>query len=97
MTLLKAMQNRRSIRRYTDEPVPKDKMEMILAAGLLAASSRAIRPWEFIVVQDRNMLGYMLGYMSACRQGGHAKMLEGASGAIVFFSGLRVFQRLIFL
>lgn len=78
MDLLEIMKKRRSIRRYTGEKIPEEKLEMILQAGLLSASGRAIRPWEFIVVQDKETLQYL----SECRIGS-AKMLQGADCAIV--------------
>lgn len=36
MELLEAMLNRRSVRRYTQEEIPEEKLEKILQAGLLA-------------------------------------------------------------
>ncbi len=77
-TLLKLMMDRRSVRSYTDEPVPEEKLEMILQAGLLAPSGRNTRPWEFVVVRDRETLRRM----AECRVGA-AKMLSGAACAIV--------------
>lgn len=78
MELLEMMKNRRSVRTYTGEPVPKEKLEKILQAGLLSASGRAIRPWEFIVVQKKETLKRMAGSRAA-----GAKMLEEADCAIV--------------
>ena len=78
MDLLEIMRKRRSIRRYTGEKIPEEKLETILQAGLLSASGRAIRPWEFIVVQDKDTLQYL----SDSRIGA-AKMLQGADCAIV--------------
>lgn len=78
MNLLEIMQKRHSIRKYTDEAVPEESLQMVLQAGLLSASSRSIRPWELIVVRDRDTLKKM----SDCRVGA-AKMLAGASAAIV--------------
>lgn len=78
MDLLEVMQNRRSVRKYTNEPVSDEKLTTILQAGLLSASSRSIRPWELIVVRDKAMLGRM----SECRVGS-AKMLEKADAVIV--------------
>ena len=78
MELLEIMRKRRSIRKYTQEEVPEEKLEMILQAGLLSASGRRIRPWEFIVVRDKESLKAMSG----CRVGA-AKMLEGADCAVV--------------
>lgn len=47
---------RHSIRRYTDEPVDPEQVRLILEAGLLAPSSKSGRPWQFIVVEDKEML-----------------------------------------
>ena len=56
MELLDMMRNRRSVRRYTGEPVPEDKLLMILQAGLLSASAKGGRPWELIVVREKETL-----------------------------------------
>ncbi len=47
---------RRSIRKYQDKSVETEKIDQLVEAALLAPSSRAIRPWEFIVVQDKALL-----------------------------------------
>lgn len=78
MNLLEMMQNRRSIRKYTEEPIAKEKLEQVLQAGLLSESGHGARPWQLIVVQDPDMLKKM----ASCREGS-AKMLEGADAAIV--------------
>jgi len=58
MKLLEIMMNRRSVRNYTGEKIPQEKLEQILQAGLLSASGRNRRPWELIVVQEKNTLLY---------------------------------------
>lgn len=78
MDLLEIMRNRRSVRKYTREPISDERIEKILRAGLLSASSRGIRPWEFILVRERETLEKM----AACREGA-ANMLKGADAAIV--------------
>ena len=78
MELLDMMLNRRSVREYTGDHIPGDKLEMILQAGLAAPSGRGRQPWEFIVVQTRDALKKL----SECRDGS-AKMLEHADCAIV--------------
>lgn len=54
--MLEQLKNRRSIRRYRDQRVDKDKVDTILKAGLLAPSSRGRRPWEFVLVDDKKTL-----------------------------------------
>jgi nitroreductase len=50
------LQKRRSIRRFRDQPVEKEKVNMLVEAALRAPSSRGVNPWEFVVVSDRSML-----------------------------------------
>ncbi len=76
--LLRTMQKRRSVRSYTGDPVPMEKLNLILEAGMLAPSGRAIRPWELIVIRDKQKLIDL----SSCRMGGAARMLVGADLAI---------------
>lgn len=78
MELLEIMQKRRSVRTYTGEPVPEESIEKILSAGLLSPSGKGLRPWEFILVQDKEMLCQM-----AKSRAMGAKMLEQADCAIV--------------
>ena len=78
MDLLNVMQKRRSVRTYTEEAVTEEKLTCILQAGLLSASGKAIRPWEFIVVRNKEALKIM----SQCRVTG-SKMLASADCAIV--------------
>lgn len=48
--------NRRSIRRYTDQPIDAEQVRLILEAALMGPSSKSVRPWQFVVVEDREML-----------------------------------------
>lgn len=78
MELLDVMRKRRSVRSYTSEDINEEKLNKILEAGLLSASGRAIRPWEMIVIRNKDTLCKM----AASRDHG-AKMLEGANAAVV--------------
>lgn len=75
--VLAAMTARRSVRRYSGEPVPQELLDRVVRAGLLSASGRARRPWELVVVRDRATLGRL----AECRDSG-AAMLAGADAAI---------------
>lgn len=79
MELLDIMRRRRSVRRYTDEPLADEQLKKILSAALLAPSGHAKYPCEFIVVRNRELLEKM----SHCRKSNIAKMLDGAAAAIV--------------
>ncbi len=63
MDMLNAFLHRRSVRKYTEEPIPEEKLNAVLYAGLAAASSKNRRPWEFVVVRDKGMLAKL----SDCR------------------------------
>ena len=76
--VLDAMARRRSLRRYSGEPIPQALLDRILEAGLRSASGRSRRPWELIVVRDRATLDDL----TECREQG-AAMLAGADAAIV--------------
>ncbi|MCD6155840.1 MAG: nitroreductase family protein [Candidatus Atribacteria bacterium] len=52
MDAIEALRGRRSIRRFTDQPVEKEKIETIIDCARLAPSAINIQPWEFVVVTD---------------------------------------------
>lgn len=81
MDFLHLLLTRRSIRKYTQDPIPKEKLEAVVTAGIIGPSSRARRPWDLVVVQDPATLEAL----SHCRQGS-AKMLAGAKAAVVVFA-----------
>jgi nitroreductase len=61
---MKVIQDRRSIRDYTPEPVSDQDMDMILEAARLAPSGENAQPWRFVVVKDagtRNKLAALAG------------------------------------
>lgn len=48
--------NRRSIRKYTSEPIDAESVKLILEAGLMAPTSKSSRSWRFVVVEDEATL-----------------------------------------
>ena len=61
---MKIIQDRRSIRHYTKDPVSEEHLEMILEAGRQAPSGENAQPWRFIIVKDeatRKQLGAVAG------------------------------------
>ena len=53
---MKEIFNRRSIRKFEDRPVEKDKIDKLLRAGMQAPSAANQQPWEFIVVENKENL-----------------------------------------
>jgi nitroreductase len=60
MDALEAIFTRRSIRRYTGEPVAADDVKTILEAGMNAPSANNRQPWHFIVVDEREKLNAIM-------------------------------------
>jgi nitroreductase len=52
MDVFEAIRTRRSIRKYRQEPISDEKLDMILEAACLAPSAGNRQPWRFIVVQN---------------------------------------------
>ncbi|MCX6039504.1 MAG: nitroreductase family protein [Chloroflexi bacterium] len=47
---------RRSVRKYTDQPVEPEKLDLLLKAAMAAPSAMNCKPWEFVVVTDPEKL-----------------------------------------
>ncbi len=47
---------RRSIRKYTDQPVSKEDIRILLEAAMAAPSASNRKPWRFIVITERRTL-----------------------------------------
>jgi len=76
--MIELLRNRRSIRKYTDKSINPEKIELFKEAVLRSPSSRNFDPWEFIFVDDRELLKQL----ALCKPHG-AKFLEHAALGIV--------------
>lgn len=56
MDIFTALHTRRSIRKYTADPVSDDDVRRLLDAAMIAPSAGNARPWQFIVVDDPDLL-----------------------------------------
>jgi len=74
---LEAIMSRRSIRRYTGEPVTPEQMETILRAAQAAPSAGNQQPWRFVVLTEREVLD------AAAETTPYGRMLRDAAAAIV--------------
>jgi nitroreductase len=50
MDLLKVIQERKSLRAFKPDPIPRDRIEEILKLTIYAPSATNLQPWEFIIV-----------------------------------------------
>lgn len=53
---MKEIFERRSIRKFTGEPVSKADLELILKAAMRAPSACNEQPWEFMVIRNRDTM-----------------------------------------
>ena len=56
MDVMEAIYQRRSIRRYKDQPVPEETVREILGAAMMAPSAGNAQPWQFVVITDKQTL-----------------------------------------
>ena len=80
---MNAILRRRSIRKYTSEPVSEEQIHHLLEAAMSAPSARNQRPWEFLVITDRDKL-HKAGEVSP-----YAQMTKTAPLAILVCGDMR--------
>ncbi len=64
MDAYKAIISRRSIRKYTAEPVPDEVVEELLVAAMSAPSANNQQPWQFVVVTEHEQLDALAAAIS---------------------------------
>lgn len=77
--MLELLQNRRSIRKYENRKIEPEKIEILKEALLRAPSSRGINPWQFIFVDDPQLLSKL----SQCKEHGAEFIKNAALGIVV--------------
>lgn len=67
MDTLDAIRARRSIKRFTDTPVPREQLETLLELAVLGPNFRMTQPWRFVVLgaEGRAAYGRALGTRKA--------------------------------
>ncbi len=53
-----AIEGRRSIRSYRTDPVPEEKLEAVVKAGLMAPSAMNQQSWHFVVISGKGAERY---------------------------------------
>lgn len=76
--------NRKSVRAYTDRAVSREQLDTLLRAAMAAPTGRDMRPWKFVVIDDKEALAKLAGQLP------YAKMLPEAAAAIVVCGDLSV-------
>lgn len=76
--MLNILRNRRSVRKFENRTIEPEKIELLTEALVRSPSSRSINPWEFIVVDEREVIRRL----ARCKAHG-AGFLSGAPLAVV--------------
>ncbi|MCX7677629.1 MAG: nitroreductase family protein [Spirochaetes bacterium] len=74
---MRAIYERRSIRKFTNEPVDEALLMECIKAGMNAPSAGNQMPWEFIVIDKRDLLDAIMKIHP------HSSMLETATVAVL--------------
>lgn len=61
MELKKALLKRRSIRRFTEEPISEEMIDILLHAAMSGPSACNKKPWEFYVITNKEKLEELKG------------------------------------
>ncbi len=79
---------RRSIRAFKPDPVDEKLLEQVLLAGKYTASANGMQPWQFTVVQNRELIKWIVGVnIKAMLESGNenAKKRAGTPGYETFY------------
>jgi len=81
MDTMEAIYTRRSVRKYQNKPVPPELIEEAVKAAMFAPSARNQQPWDFIIVDKRELMDKVPSFSP------HAGMSKGApAGVLVCFN-----------
>ena len=84
MTVMQAIEARRSIRHYTQQPVTDEELMAVLEAGRLAPSARNAQSWQFTAVREKSLLERL-----AVDCNGQQMMTETPAALVVWSHGDR--------
>ena len=76
MNVIDAIQNRRSVKRFTSREVTRAELEVLLDAAVLAPNHKLTQPWRFYVLGPEARYGY--GFALGARK---AKKIEDPAAA----------------
>lgn len=77
--MIELLRSRRSVRRYQDRAIEERHLDTLKEAVLRAPSSRAINPWTFVFVDDRELLAGL----SRAKEHSSAFLKNAALGIVV--------------
>lgn len=75
----KLLLTRRSIRKFENREVEKEKIDLLLKAALMSPASKSRNPWEFVVITDT----VMMHQLSVCKSHGAQFLADCPLGIVV--------------
>ena len=77
MKIQEALLNRRSIRKYKNQKISKEDIDLILRAAMYAPSAMNLQAWQFLIIDDREILTDTIKSIH------YAEMLKQSAAAIL--------------
>ncbi len=74
---MNSIYTRRSIRKFTNQPIDNEILLRIIKAGMNAPSAKNLMPWHFVVISERELLDSIPSFQP------YSKMLYEAQAAIL--------------
>lgn len=71
--------SRRSIRKYTEEKLTPEQVELTMKSALMSPSSKHSTPWQFVLVEDKDTLQKL----SKCKTSGGAFIADCTLAVVV--------------
>lgn len=57
--ILENIKNRRSIRRYVEDQIKDEELDMIIEAAIYAPTGNNNQPWHFTIIQNKEIIDYL--------------------------------------
>jgi F420 biosynthesis protein FbiB-like protein len=91
-SVLDAIRQRRSIRRYRREPIPRDLIQKVLEAAIWSPSAHNRQPWRFAVVESQSQKEFLAREMG--KRLGSDLRADGVPEAVIEQDAGRSYERI---
>ena len=75
---IRTIMRRKSVRSFTDQPIPAEYMETMLKAAMAAPTGSNIQPWHFVVLTDKSQ------YEKVFENNFNMRIFNSAAAVVVF-------------
>jgi nitroreductase len=89
MAIMDIIQQRKSVRKYLEKPVPREHIAQCIEAARLSPSADNMRPWRFVVLDDRALIEKLTA--AVCTGiSRRTKFIGGAAAIVVILADLNI-------